>query len=75
MILQTGGMGQVLEHVLSKLEALILKPSIPKGKKRFSVSSLTSFQYTFFLGSLFLTTFSFFPKTHCNYFSTSAHVI
>jgi hypothetical protein len=75
MILQTGGMAQVLEHVPSKLESLIINPNMPKGKKGFSVSSLSSFQYSFFLGSLFLTTFSFSPKTRGNFCNTSAHVI
>jgi hypothetical protein len=57
MSLQTGGIAQVLEHVPNKLESLTLNTRMPKGKKGFSVSSLNSFQYSFFLGSLFITTF------------------
>jgi hypothetical protein len=48
MILQTGGMAEVLDHVLSKFESLTLNPSVPKGKKGFTVSSLNYFQYSFF---------------------------
>jgi hypothetical protein len=43
MILGTGGMAQVLDHVLSKFESLTLNPSMPKGEKGFSVSLFNSF--------------------------------
>jgi hypothetical protein len=48
MILQTGGMAQVLDHVLSKFQSLTLNRSVPKEKKGFGVSSLNSFQFSFF---------------------------
>jgi hypothetical protein len=67
MILQSGGMAQVLDHVTSKFESLTLNPSMPKEEKEFSVSSL--------MGSLFLTTFSFSPKSHWNFCNPDVHMI
>jgi hypothetical protein len=75
MILQIGGMAKVLDHVPRKFGSLTLNPSVPNVEKVFSVSSLNSFQYSLFLGSLFLTTFSFTPKIHCNFCNISVHVI
>jgi hypothetical protein len=75
MILQTGGMAQVLDHVPSKIEFLTLNPSVRKGEKGFSVSTFNSFQHSFFLGALILTTFSFSPKSHCNFCNSIVHVI
>jgi hypothetical protein len=53
VILQMGGMAQMLDHVPSKFESLTLNPNIPKGEKGFSASLLNFFQYSFFWGLYF----------------------
>jgi hypothetical protein len=75
MILQSEGMAQVLDQVPRKFESLTSIPSLPKGEKGFSLSSLNSFQHCFFVGSLFLITFSFSPKPHWNFCNPNVHVI